>query len=143
LHRDSILTKFADEGPLFSHPAVRGGSQPLRQFLPASVSQHLQELLQESLGALDMRMELGELSQGCPFFFRSVVTAPEHQADGPPRGHFNGRRRRFHWEPLLLHRAKRMQEAFYRHAEPVNPRAASSRKSRTPLRSPSFQRAHR
>jgi hypothetical protein len=61
---------------------VKGGLEPLVQIFSSTISQHLCTLLEQSIEAMYLGMDLAELLECQPFLVRQIGSAAEHQSNG-------------------------------------------------------------
>src|SRR6266516_1613865 len=95
--------------------SMESSMEPLIQFFPSTISQHLSKLLKQCIEALYVRMVLADLLECHTFFIRKVDGAAQHQPHSSTWGQFGGGCCLTDFDSLLFHSAQAQEKAFNRH----------------------------
>ncbi|HEY1350719.1 MAG TPA: hypothetical protein VGF67_13940 [Ktedonobacteraceae bacterium] len=100
-----ILAPFLDKSASFWHAHMKSGLEPLIEFFPSTIAEHLGKVLKQRIEALHLEVDLANLPKRRGFFFGEVNTRTKHQSHRASWRQFDGCRFLTHFSPLLLHPA--------------------------------------
>jgi hypothetical protein len=116
LYRLLILAQFLHKSSQFRDARVESSLEPLIQFFPSAISEHLGTLLKQRIEAFQLGMDLANLPKRHAFFFDEVHARTKHQSHGAAWRQFDGCRCLAHLDPWLLHTAQSQKKSLNGHA---------------------------